>query len=272
MADPKIDKLTQIIKILRDKNGCPWDKKQTSTSMAIYLIEEVYELVEAIRTGESQAVCEEIGDVLFLLLFITELYTEQNTFDLQAVITHNAEKMTRRHPHVFGEASAETTTEIRQQWHQIKMKEANNKNQKSVLDSVPSDLPALMRAYRVSERAARTGFDWPDLNSVLQKVEEEWDEFKDETDRFQAEANSSTNEPSANFIMEFGDLLFTLVNVARFAKIHPETALAGATHKFNQRFKYMEKQLNDQGKKLNELSMDEMEAAWQIAKEAIDVE
>jgi len=206
--------------------------------MSIYLIEEMYELVEAIIRKDSNHVCEELGDVFFHILFITAIYKEKGIFDLEEVIGQVVEKMLRRHPHVFGNTRVENVEEVRKQWHHIKQTEKNDEPSTSVLSSVPKNLPALMRAYQVSERAARTGFDWDDINGVIAKTEEEWKEFKNEV---YSDSEKETNLQKIS--LEFGDVLFTLMNVARFAGIHPETALAESTNKFEKRFKFMETEI-----------------------------
>ena len=248
--------LIELIDVLRGDSGCPWDKKQTPTSIAVYLIEEIFELFDAISADNPEDICEELGDVLFQIFFIARLFQEKGRFSIEDVARINAEKMTRRHPHVFGKENAQTTETIRERWHQIKMKEKKRAPDGSILDSVPARLPALMRAYRISERAARTGFDWPDLNGVVQKVEEEWSEFK----------SALTKTDKNQIALEFGDLLFTLMNVARFVGVHPETALTASTQKFARRFKKMESVASEKGRKLDSLTMDEMDDLWEAVK------
>ena len=252
------DDLIRLIERLRGENGCPWDKKQTPQSMSLYLIEEVHELVEAIRSGDAEHVCEELGDVMFLVFFVANLFKEQGNFDIYDVLELNLEKMIGRHPHVFGTDTVENAEEVRQRWHQLKKKEKNHASDKSLMDSVPTSLPALMRAYRISERAARIGFDWADLSGVMEKVEEEWAEFKAEVTKNDLKGISS----------EFGDILFTLVNVARLAKIHPETAIAESVKKFEQRFRYMEKAAMEKGERIENIDREEMERLWEEAKES----
>jgi MazG family protein len=250
--------LIELIDVLRGDSGCPWDKKQTPTSIAVYLIEEIFELFDAIAADNPEEICEELGDVLFQIFFIAGLYQEKGRFSIEDVARLNAEKMTRRHPHVFGKENAQTTETIRERWHQIKMKEKTRAPESSILDSVPAGLPALMRAYRISERAARTGFDWPDLSGVMLKVEEEWCEFK----------SALTKNDSDQTALEFGDLLFTLMNVARFVGVHPATALTASTQKFVRRFKIMEKAASEKGRKIGSLTPEEMDALWKAAKSA----
>jgi tetrapyrrole methylase family protein/MazG family protein len=251
-----------LVRRLRGQDGCPWDRKQTPQSLAIYLIEEMYELVDAITSGDEEAVCEELGDVVFQLLFLSELFTEKGAFDLDAVVQRNLAKMIRRHPHVFGDTEVTSTEDVRENWHAIKKEEkkAHQREAGSLLDSIPASLPALMRSYRVSERAARTGFDWNDLPEVMAKVEEEWDEFKDA-------AQVVDDEPSRHkAAVEFGDIVFTLSNVARFMKFHPETALTAAINKFEQRFRCMENAFRNQGQELEGATREELDRAWEAAK------
>jgi MazG family protein len=263
-TEPSLNALGTLIETLRGKDGCPWDKKQTPRSMAAYLLEETYELVEAIESGTPEEVCEELGDVLFLILFVSRLYQERGHFDIQKAARNVYEKMVRRHPHVFGDEKAEGADEVKQRWQKIKLKEKCNSGQMSVLDTVSPGLPALMRAYRISERAAQSGFDWNDLTGVMQKVEEEWSEFKDELGKNRKAP--ARQDPAA---MEFGDILFTLVNVARFADIHPETALTGAVRKFEKRFKHMERVFSEDRRDLESVSHEEMNKIWKEAKKTI---
>lgn len=255
-----IDGLDRLVGRLRGENGCPWDRKQTPDSIARYLLEEVYELVEAIADGNSDDICEELGDVLFHIIFLAHIYRQRDQFDMEAVTRTTAAKMIRRHPHVFGRTRVNGTEEIRAQWHEIKRREKKADEHASILDSIPGGLPALMRAYRVSERAAGAGFDWADIGGVMQKVEEEWGELKAEL----ADGNGSKNP--GNRALEFGDVLFTMTNVARFAGFHPEEALADATRKFEKRYRLMEKRLAESGQKLSELSAAEREDCWQRVK------
>ncbi len=258
----EIEALTDLIETLRSVNGCPWDRKQTPRSIILYLIEEVFELAEAIEAGDNDAVLEELGDVLFQVLFIAVLYHEKDCFDLNDVIRVNRSKMIRRHPHVFGNSSAQTTDAIKKQWEEIKRAEKGAQADASVLGSVPMGMPALIRASQISTKAAASGFDWDDIEGVMRKAEEEWREFQSEL-RDEADGNERS-------LIEFGDLLFTLVNVARFARIHPETALRAATQKFEKRFKAMENVLKQQDDELASLSQVQIDQLWEDAKKQID--
>jgi nucleoside triphosphate diphosphatase len=259
------DGLGQLVETLRGENGCPWDRKQTPDSIARYLLEEVYELAEAIADGNPEHVCEELGDVLFHISFLAHIYRERHQFDIEAVINTTTAKMVRRHPHVFGTAKVHGDKEIRTQWQEIKRREKPDQSRTSILDSIPGGLPALMRAYRVSERAAGAGFDWADMAGVMRKVEEEWGELK-------AELSESSNGPDnkRNRALEFGDVLFTLTNVARFAGFHPEEALADSTRKFEKRYRLMEQFISESGKKLADLPAEDREKYWEQAKAAVD--
>lgn len=267
MADPlkpnrptPVERLTTLIETLRGENGCPWDKKQTPDAMVRYLIEEVYELADAIIANNADAVCEEAGDVLFQLLFVIQLYCESGNFCLAEVVEKNVAKMVRRHPHVFGDAVVKTAEKVSENWEKIKLEEKGLDERRSVLSSIPQGLPALLRASMVSERAARTGFDWDDIAGVMAKTMEEWLEFSKEVD--QVHGTGSSDKAG----MEFGDLLFTMVNVARFARIHPETALIQSIQKFEKRFNYMEARAIEAGRDIASLTHREMNDLWEAAK------
>lgn len=269
LSDPDIHNISSMIGLiekLRGENGCPWDKKQTPKSLAVYLVEEIYELVDAIETQNPDNVCKEIGDVLFQILFLVSLYDESRHFNLKDVISFNIEKMIRRHPHVFGNESAKTSEDVRQRWHAIKMAENIHSEKTGILDSVPSGLPALIRAYRISERAARAGFDWETITGVMEKAEEEWAEFKAEVDKINPEKSLQDPRNQEKLSLEFGDILFTLVNVARFANLHPETSLADSTRKFEKRFKWMENKIEESKRQFNSVSYAELNSLWEKAK------
>jgi tetrapyrrole methylase family protein/MazG family protein len=258
-----IKEMIELIQTLRGPQGCPWDRKQTPRSIAVYLIEEVFELVDAIESGSSVEICEELGDVLFQILFIIQLFERKGTFGLEQVSDAIVKKMIHRHPHVFGDAKIDSPDAVREQWHRIKLKEKKHAMNPSLLDSVPVGLPALVRAYRISERAARTGFDWDDIAGVMEKAKEEWSEFNEELIK-----GGTDGEAEHRLELEFGDILFTLVNVARFAGIHPETSLTGSIQKFGRRFKYMEAKASSNGREIESLSREEMDRLWEEAKHA----
>ncbi len=252
-----------LIATLRGENGCPWDRKQTPATIANYLIEEVFELVEAITADDTDAIVDELGDVLFQVMFVVHLYRERRRLSLDAVIGKIVAKMIRRHPHVFGTTRVETAGEVKEQWRRIKQEERGTR--RSLLESVPSGLPALMRSYRISERAAGTGFDWDSLEGVMAQAEAEWAEFKAE-----ALPPDGSAPDRDNVTMEFGDVLFTLANVARLGGIHPETALSRSTQKFIDRFRRMEQMALETKRPLERCSRQEMERMWVAAKQADD--
>ena len=253
---PAINELIDLIRKLRGEDGCPWDRKQTPSSMVRYLTEEMYELVDAIESDDIDQIRDELGDVLFHILFIAQLFQEQGLFDTGDVIRRITEKMIRRHPHVFGSTHVESTEEVRKRWHEIKKEEKRGQPDPGILNSVPSSMPALLRAYQLSERAARAGFDWNDLYGVLEKSEEEWTEFK----------KALSAEDPAGIEIEFGDILFTLVNVARFAHIHPETSLNKALKKFETRFRAMEERIARRGLRFDSLTQAELDRFWSEVK------
>jgi len=261
------DALVQLIETLRGDRGCPWDRQQTPKTVLPYLIEETYELLDAIGSGELEGIREELGDVLFQVFFLVHLYREKGDFDMRDVVAGIVEKMVRRHPHVFGGNDAVTPEDVRKQWHEIKRAEKRDDPPTSLLDSISVKLPALMRAYRISSRAANAGFDWQDIADVSAKVEEEWGEFSEALSR--RDDGAANDEETA---LEFGDILFTLVNVARFARIHPETALAASTKKFEKRFRQMEKALTEQGRAIESVSIDELNRCWERAKKETEAQ
>ncbi len=262
-SDP-FQPLIDLIARLRGENGCPWDRKQTPRTVEGYLIEEAHELASAIRAGDPSAILEELGDVLFQVFFIAHLFAETETFDISDVVRRITGKMVRRHPHVFGDAAAEDDEAVRREWQAIKLAEkAETDPDSSLLDSVPKTLPALIRAYRISERAGRIGFDWDDRDGVMDQVEREWGELKAAL----AEADGRETDAVA---MEFGDVLLTLVNLARFLKVHPETALSDAVDKFETRFRHMEGAARQRGKLLPDVERDDMERLWDAAKADLD--
>jgi tetrapyrrole methylase family protein/MazG family protein len=255
LKDLPLYALKALVERLRSKNGCPWDQKQTPEDTKNYLIEEMYELFEAIDENDSDHICEELGDVLMLIMSLARMYEEQGAFGIDQVATYCREKMIRRHPHVYGDARAKDAEAVLNRWHKIKNKE-NMAQNKSFLDSVPSKMPALHRAFQLAERAARVGFDWLDRKLVEKKMDEEYHEFKE---ALQADRNEDIQS-------EMGDLMFSIINIARWCKIHPEAALNDCNEKFIQRFKYIEDQLKSRGKSLEAASLDEMDELWNAAK------
>lgn len=252
------DRLIALVEILRSDHGCPWDREQTPEQIKIYLIEEAYEVLEAIESGAWEEVCSELGDLLFHIVFLARIFEEAGKFSIRDVVQTIFEKMIRRHPHVFAETPVSCADEVKERWHEIKTAEAKGKDklEASLLDSVPRKLPALMRAYRISERAARVGFGWPDVHGVLRKVDEELAGLK-------AALKGGNAEKSAQ---EFGDLLFTMANLGRVIGLHPETALTQSISKFVKRLKIIKQALRQQGRTLDSASLEEMDAIWEQYK------
>jgi tetrapyrrole methylase family protein/MazG family protein len=261
-----VEQLADLIETLRSEKGCPWDRKQNTGTMSAYLVEEVYELLEAIESGNSDDILEEMGDVLFQILFLAQLYKEAGHFDLERIAEVNRAKMIHRHPHVFGDAMADTDEEVRRQWREIKRNEKQSPPEASILNSIPRKLPALMRAYRISERAGGWGFDWDDVDGVMEKVEEEWAEFKAEVKRRDENPDSSPED----ITLELGDIFFTLVNVGRFLRVHPETALSASTKKFEKRFRNMEQKLAQNQQTPASVSRAQLDLLWEEAKKETD--
>ncbi len=249
-------KLVKVMERLRGKKGCPWDREQTRDSLKPFLLEEVHEVLEAIEEGDIEILKEELGDLLFQVIFHAQIAKERGEFNIEGVLTALTDKMVRRHPHVFGKVKAATTQEVLSRWEEIKHQEHRNRKRRSVLDGVPKGLPALMRAHQLQARAARVGFDWPDIKPVWDKVHEEIKELE-----------SSLREGDAEAIeAEVGDLLFALVNVSRFMKVNPEDALRKANHRFMERFHYMEKKAKRSGRALSAMTLAEMDRLWEEAK------
>ncbi len=249
------ERLLAIMDDLRQQ--CPWDKKQTMETLRHLTIEETYELSDAILAGDRQEIRKELGDLMLHLVFYAKIGSETNDFNIADVLNGICEKLINRHPHIYGDVVAETEEQVKQNWEQIKLQEGN----KSVLAGVPSSLPALVKASRIQEKAKGVGFDWEEKEQVWEKVEEELQEFKAEfnvadpkaVDREKAEA-------------EFGDLLFSLINYARFIHINPEDALEKTNRKFIKRFQYLESKSKELHKSLKDMSLAEMDIFWNEAK------
>jgi tetrapyrrole methylase family protein / MazG family protein len=248
--------LVALVAKLRSPDGCPWDRKQTPESLKPFLIEECYEVIEALDEGSPAKVKEELGDLLFQIIFHARIAEEQGSFTMNDVITDNIQKMIRRHPHVFGDARLSTDKEVLASWEEIKKKEKGYEERKSILEGVPRHLPALLRARSLQERAARVGFDWKHIDEALPKLDEELAEFK----------ASLKKEDSVGIEEELGDVFFMLVNISRFLGVNPEDALRKTISKFIHRFRYIEEHAADAGKSLNDMTLDEMEQLWQESK------
>ena len=237
---------------------CPWDKKQTTESLRHLTIEETFELSDAILEGNPDEIKKELGDILLHIVFYAKIGSEEGNFDIKTTIDSLCEKLIRRHPHIYGDVTAEDEEAVKQNWEKIKLQE---KGTVSVLGGVPRSLPALIKAMRIQEKARGVGFDWEEKNQVWEKVEEEMQEFKDE---FNAANGSEIDREKASG--EFGDLLFSLINYARFIDINPEEALERTNLKFIKRFQYLEKAAKNSGKALSEMTLAEMDVYWNEAK------
>jgi XTP/dITP diphosphohydrolase len=237
--------------------NCPWDKKQTLESLRHLTIEETYELSDAILGDDMQEIKKELGDIMLHLVFYAKIASETNDFDITDVLNSVCDKLINRHPHIYGDVEVQNEEDVKRNWEQIKLKEGN----KSVLGGVPSSLPALVKASRIQEKARGVGFDWEEKNQVWAKVEEEMQEFKNE---FNAEDETTIDHEKAEG--EFGDLLFSLINYARFININPENALEKTNQKFIKRFQYLELKAKENGKHLQDMSLAEMDVFWNEAK------
>jgi MazG family protein len=253
------DRLLGIMARLREPGGCPWDREQTPGSLKPYLIEEAYEVLDAIDGGDARALAEELGDLLFQVVFHARIAQERGEFAMADVLQALVDKMVSRHPHVFGDASVATPGEALAQWEVLKQREATTKGRRrSILDGVPRAMPSLVRAQRTQSKAARVGFDWPDARAAWDKVREEIGEA--------GEAIAAGDRDRIR--EELGDVLFSLVNAARLAAIDAEDALHGATEKFRRRFTEMEAELSAQGKSVENVPQAELERAWEAVKAA----
>ncbi|MFH0787041.1 MAG: nucleoside triphosphate pyrophosphohydrolase [Pseudomonadota bacterium] len=249
-----LDDLKALMARLRGENGCPWDRKQTAQSLKIYLLEETYELAEALDRGAPSEIKEELGDLLFQIVFLCRVFEEQGDFEVDQVIEAIYKKMIRRHPHIFGNKSWENADQVVQGWQDLK---ASEKKGQDPFESIPVTEPSLLKAHRISQRAAGLGFDWPHIEGVLEKVREELRELE--------EAIQENDLPAAG--EELGDLLFTLVNVGRFLGIPAENALRNANQKFLKRFRIMTTEPRFQGKGTSPLSIEEWQELWVRSKE-----
>lgn len=278
MSEP-FSKLVRLMAALRAPNGCPWDRKQTHESLKPYLLEETYEVLETIDQQDRAKLAEELGDVLLQVVFHSQIAAEAERFTIDDVIERLSDKLIRRHPHVFGNGTAEkqptTAEQVVHRWEDIKRAERQASGRlTSILDEIPKTLPALLRAYQVQARAARVGFDWTHdvagFDQVLSKIEEEIHELRVaiRAPDFKSSANDATTMTSRQdqITAEFGDVLFSLVNLARFLKVNPEETLRLATNRFSERFHYIESQAKASGRAVNELSFGEMDRLWEEAK------
>ena len=262
----RFERLVEIKATLRGPNGCPWDKQQDMHTLKPMMVEEVYEVLEAIDNRDFEGISEELGDLLLHIVFQAQLGVENRTFDIDTVIDKICDKLIRRHPHVFADKQAGTAEEVIKNWEAIKAREKAEKlqnrtpAQRSLLEGIPSKLPAIHEAHQISSRAARVGFDWPDIDGVFAKLQEEVAELKEVIAAGDDDAKRERLED------ELGDMLFVIVNIARYLKIDSESALKRANRKFKTRFQHMEEELARQGKTLESTNLDEMETLWQRAK------
>jgi MazG family protein len=255
-AGQLFERLVEIMRQLRAPDGCPWDREQTHESLRPYMIEEMYEALDSIDRQQYGELKKELGDILLHIVFHAQMASEENLFDIEDVLMEINEKLIRRHPHVFGDAKVEGARHVERQWEQIKLNEAHKPK---LLDGVPKHQPALNRAFRVQEKAAGVGFDWPSAEPVWKKVREELDELQHEADHHEREKMER----------EFGDLLFSMVNLGRKLGVNPEDALRSSTQSFMQRFAYIEENL---GKPLHDATLEEMDKLWEKAKRRMKAE
>jgi MazG family protein len=260
-AGDLFEALVALQAYLRSPRGCAWDRKQTHESLRTYLLEEAYEVLEALEADEHRKLADELGDLLLQVVFHAQLAAEAGRFDIRDVIKRIHTKLVRRHPHVFGNVRAKTAGQVLKNWEQLKLEErreqsSDKHNEHSILDGVPKTLPALLEAYQLTRRAARVGFDWDEIEGLLEKLKEETAELRETL----AHADRAPLEE------EVGDLLFVAVNVARFLGVDPEIALKKANRKFQGRFKAMERRAAGTGRRLAEVPKDEMETLWEASK------
>ena len=269
MTQPFHD-LVDVVAKLRSPEGCPWDIKQTHESLKPFLLEEAYEVLEALDTHNPQDLREELGDLLLQILLHAHIESEKQAFTINDVITDLTHKLIRRHPHVFSAASDEApkldSEQVVTQWEAIKQAERSTESD-SILGGIPASLPSLLRAHQIQKRAARVGFDWETPEQVFEKLDEELEELRAASPRL-PDAEPSVQEPETNAAIEheLGDVLFTIVNVARFLRINPEEALRKANNRFTARFQYMERQGAQEKKNLGEMTALEWDTLWEAAK------
>lgn len=255
-AGRKFSELVRIMARLRAPGGCPWDRKQSFDTIKSYLLEETYEVMDAIDMRDFTGLAEELGDLLLQPVFFAGMAREEGLFSIEDSLDAINQKLIRRHPHVFGDASAETAEDVKTRWDEIKQQEKAGRGSKlisSMLDGVPRNLPALMEADKIGHKVAKVGFEWSDVSGVIEKIKEE-----------AAELVEAQNQSEIEH--ELGDMLFNLVNLARFLKVDPEQALRKTNARFRKRFVHIEREIQSRGQKLGEVSLDRMEELWQEAK------
>jgi len=278
----KFERAVSIMARLRAPGGCPWDREQTFDTIKPYTLEETYEVLDAIDKRDWKELPGELGDLLLQVLFYAEMAKEEGKFSIDDVLDRLSEKLVARHPHVFGDVTAETSQEVLRNWEALKAKEKSTQSggdPKSVLDGISHSMPALMEAYKISSRAANIGFDWPNIEGLFEKLTEETKELRHEVEQWPAPgpsphqrgvAGSSGNKVPEELRQrledEVGDLLFVLVNIARYLSLDPESALRQTNRKFTRRFQYMEAEMHRAGRNLADATVEEMESMWQAAK------
>lgn len=252
-----ISVLISLIHTLRGPQGCPWDRQQHFRDLGRYLLEETYELIEAVEEGSPDSIREELGDILFLVLFMVVVAEQEGVFDLATVVTEETEKMIRRHPHVFGHGQTDSVEDVKAKWEEIKCKVENRGEEKrGILWGCPRALPSLSRAREIQRRAAAVGFDWPDVEGVMAKIEEEWGELREAVEK----------GDTGRMMDELGDCLFSFANLSRFIGVDAEGALTKSIDKFIHRFTYVEERLQREGVDISSLSLPDMERLWEEAK------
>ena len=258
-SQPSFKHLTDTVAALRGEHGCPWDKRQTKETLRPYGLEEAYEVLDAIDADDADSLREELGDLLLQVLLHAQLASEEDTFTINDVVAGWNAKLIRRHPHVFDGGTAATEQEVSHQWDEIKKREKATHGDQSALNGVPATMPALLRAFKLQKRAAKTGFDWTDIADVWTKLDEEINELR----------QTQTQQEQQRVEEEFGDVLFTVVNLSRFLAVNPELALKGANDRFVARFRHMEQAADTSGIDMQHMSADDLDVLWNRAKEAL---
>jgi len=253
------EKLVEIMAKLRGPDGCPWDREQDHKSLKPYLIEEAYEVIEAIESGDDSKFAEELGDLLSQVIMHAQLAKERKAFDIETIAELISGKLIERHPHVFGDKKNITSKEVLHNWEIIKSKQAANDDY-SILQGLPRSMPALLKAFRIQEKVGRYGFDWDNIRDVVNKVKEEFSEF---------ESALRNSEDKSELEQEFGDLLFALVNLGRHLDLQAEESLNNTVVKFMKRFRYIEDRLREMGKTVSESNLEEMDRFWEESKKEV---
>jgi len=254
MAERPIDRLLGIMRRLRGENGCPWDQKQTVDTLKSSVLEEAYEVIDAVESGRREPLCEELGDLLLQIVFMAQICEEEKAFNFDDVATGISDKLVRRHPHIFGDVKVADADEVVRNWNAIKQTEKAEK--KSIIGNIPRHLPALQKAHHVQKRAAQAGFDWDEIRDVVAKLDEELAEVKE----------AMASEDGKKIAEELGDLLFSVVNVSRFLGHDAEAALNATVDKFIRRFHAVEKGVQEQGREMTSCTLAELDVFWDAAK------